>query len=139
MSETAKRKLPLLEAETAFFWTGGSDGALHIQRCDDCGRWQHPPLPCCPSCHSQHVTPQAVSGRGTVASFTVNYEPWLPGLEVPFVFAAIELEEQAELYVFSNIVGPIDAVRIGQPVSVFFELHEDVFLPLFKLEGNSNG
>lgn len=131
MSETTKRKLPALEADTAFFWTSGSDGALHIQRCGDCGRWQHPPLPCCPSCHGQHMAPQTVCGRGKVATFTINYESWFPGLDVPFVFAAVELDEQAELYVFSNVVGPVQDVRIGLPVSVFFEPHDDVLLPLF--------
>lgn len=134
MSETTKRKLPVLEAETAFFWTSGSNGVLQIQRCGDCSRWQHPPLPCCPTCHGQHMAPQVVSGRGRVATFTINYESWVPGLDVPFVFAAVELEEQAELYVFSNIVGPVEGVRIDMPVSVFFEQHEDVYLPLFQSE-----
>lgn len=134
-----KRKLPILEPDTAFFWTSGSTGALHVQRCDDCGRWQHPPLPCCPICHGQQMTPRAVSGRGKVATFTINYEPWSPGLDVPFVFAAVELEEQAELYVFSNIVGPVEAVQIGMQVSVFFEPHEDIFLPLFRLQDRARG
>lgn len=132
MSETTKRKLPALEPETEFFWTSGRDGVLQIQRCGDCARWQHPPLPCCPACHGQQMAPQPVSGRGRVATFTVNHEAWFPGMDVPFVFAAVELEEQPELYVFSNILGPIDEVRIGMPVSVYFEHHDDVYLPLFQ-------
>lgn len=75
-----------------------------------------------------------VSGRGRVAAYTINYEPWVPGLEVPFVFASVELEEQAELYVFTNILAPFDSVRIGMPVTVAFEQHEDVWLPMFSPE-----
>ena len=125
------RKLPELEPDTAFFWTSGEDGRLRIQRCRDCGHYQHPPLPRCPKCHGEAVAPEAVSGEARVATYTINYEPWLPGLPVPFVFAAVELAEQAQLYVFTNILAPIHAVRIGQPVKVSFERHEDVWLPMF--------
>jgi len=125
------RKLPLIEPETEFFWKSGEDGRLRIQRCGECGHYQQPPWPRCTSCHSEAVAPEVVSGRGKVAAYTINYEPWLPGLEVPFVFAAVELEEQAELYVFTNILAPVDSVRVGMPVSVSFELHEDVWLPMF--------
>jgi uncharacterized OB-fold protein len=131
---TVARKLPLLEPETAFFWTAGADNVLEIQRCGSCGHYQHPPLPRCPACHGEQVSPVPVSGRGRVATFTINHEPWLPGLEVPFVFAAVELVEQAELYVFTNILAPIEQVRIGLPVAVCFEQHEDVYLPMFRPE-----
>ena len=126
------RKLPLLDEETGFFWTGGAEGRLLIQRCTACSRYQHPPLPLCQACHSDAVEPAPVSGCGRVKSFTINHEPWLPGLRVPFVFAVIELDEQPELYVFSNVLAPVDEMRIGMPVSVCFEQHEDVWLPLFR-------
>ncbi|HEX7871749.1 MAG TPA: OB-fold domain-containing protein [Sphingobium sp.] len=128
------RQLPLIDAETGFYWTAGETGRLHIQRCGDCGRYQHPPLPLCRACHSAAVTPQPVSGRGRIATYTVNHERWLPGLQVPFVYAAVELEEQAELYVYTNILGPVEAVKSGLPVRVEFEAVEDVWLPLFRPE-----
>ena len=128
---SAARKLPALEPDSAFFWLSGEDGRLRIQRCVDCRTWQHPPFPRCTSCGSEAVSPEAVSGRGRVAAYTINYEPWVPGLEVPFTFAAVELEEQAELYVFTNILAPVESVRIGMAVSVSFEHHDDVWLPMF--------
>jgi uncharacterized OB-fold protein len=126
-----ERKLPQLEPETAFFWQSGADGQLRIQRCTSCGQYQQPPWPRCKACHGEDLASQVVSGRGRVASYTVNYETWLPGLKVPFVFAAVELEEQAALYVFTNIIAPIDAVTIGMKVAVSFEQHDDVWLPMF--------
>ncbi|MCE7795224.1 OB-fold domain-containing protein [Sphingobium sufflavum] len=128
-----KRQLPLLEPETAFFWTGGANGQLLIQQCAACGTYQHPPLPRCRACHSADVAPVAVSGRGRIATYTVNREAWLPGLKVPFVYAAVELEEQSQLYVFANILGLVEAVRIGLAVTVTFEQHEDVWLPMFEI------
>ncbi len=128
-------KLPVLDAETGFFWTSGADGILRIQRCGDCGHWQHPPLPRCPACHGENIAPQPMSGRGRIASFTVNCQAWEAGLEEPFVFAAVELEEQKELYVFTNILCPPEKVRIGQAVSVTFETQDDVWLPLFRPVG----
>jgi uncharacterized OB-fold protein len=128
----SRRPLPVLDKLTSYFWTGGANGQLLIARCDQCRLYQHPPLQRCAACGSSSFTPSPVTGRGRVATFTVNQEPWLPGLAVPFVFAAVELVEQAELYVFSNIVEPVERVRIGLPVAVFFEQHGEIFLPLFR-------
>jgi uncharacterized OB-fold protein len=128
------RQLPLIEAETGWYWTAGTEGRLLIARCGDCGRYQHPPLPRCPVCGSDAIAPAPVSGRGRIATFTINHEAWKPGLPVPFIFAAVELVEQPELYVFTNILGPVEAVRSGLPVTVVFERHEDVFLPMFRID-----
>jgi uncharacterized OB-fold protein len=117
---------------TGSFWTGGAHGQLLIARCGGCGLYQHPPLQRCAGCGGDALAPTPVAGRGRVATFTVNHEPWLPTLKVPFVFAAVELEEQSELYVFSNISGPVEQVRIGMPVSVYFEPRADRYIPLFR-------
>jgi len=131
---TAPRQLPGLDRENRAFWTWGAEGRLAICRCPACGTYHHPPIPRCTACAERAETaPGAVSGRGRVATFTINHQAWLPNMPVPFVFAAIELEEQARLYVFSNVVNcPPEAVRIGMPVSVLFEAREDVHLPLFE-------
>lgn len=128
------RKLPELTPETGFFWTSGQDGKLRIQRCGTCGRYQHPPFPRCTQCGSEDVAPAEVSGRGRVATYTINHEPWYPGLPVPFVYAAIELAEQAQLYLFSNVEVPPEDARIGLPVTVYFEQDDDVWLPQFRPE-----
>lgn len=126
------RKLPLLEPLSEFFWTSGADGRLRVQRCSACGHWRHPPLVRCHECHSADLAPQPVSGRGRVKSWTVNHQPWQRGVDPTFVFGAIELEEQSELYVLSNILCPPDAVCSGMAVEVAFEQQEDVWLPLFR-------
>ncbi len=127
------RKLPLLTQETAPFWQGGEHEQLNICFCNGCQRYFHPPALLCPQCLSFEVGPRPVSGKGTVVSFTVNHQAWIPGLPVPYVVAIVELAEQAGLRFVSNIVGcPVDEVAIGMPVRVTFEQIEDVWIPLFE-------
>ena len=130
------RKLPALTADSAPFWQGGASGVLNIHRCAACERWFHPPSPICPRCNSFDVAPQPVSGFGTVATFTVNHQPWTAELKAPYVVAIIELNEQPGLRLLSNVVGcPPDQVCVGMPVQVSFEQHADVWLPLFAPRG----
>ena len=137
-TETPPRTLPGLEHQNRAYWTGGAQGQLLIARCGACQVFIHPPLPRCPACGERDVQPQAVSGRGRVASYSVNHQAWLPGLPVPYVFAAVELEEQSQLYVFTNIINtPAERVEIGLPVEVVFEAHEDVHLPMFQPRGGA--
>jgi uncharacterized OB-fold protein len=126
------RALPVITVENEYFWRAGESGILHILRCGACGLWIHPASPICRRCHSKDVRPEAVSGRGSVFSFTVNYHRWRPDLEVPFVFASVELVEQQDLKVSTEIVGcaPED-VRCGLDVDVEFLRVDDVWLPRF--------
>ncbi len=127
------RRLPALEPGSAYYWTAGAEGRLLICRCGACGRYIHPPTPLCTACGDERVSPEPVSGRGRVATFTVNHQQWIPRLPVPYVIAAVELVEQAELYVLTNIVGcPAEDVRSGMEVEVVFEPHGEVFLPMFQ-------
>ena len=124
--------IPQITDENGAFWTGGRNGELLITRCTDCGYWVHPPSPRCPQCLSDAVEPEAVSGRGTVYSFTINRQAWVPGLEVPFVIAIVELDEQPGLRLMTNIVDcRVDEVEIGMPVEVAFVERSEAFVPVF--------
>lgn len=122
-----------LDSDNRAFWTGGAEGRLMIHRCGDCGLWLHPPQPVCRNCLSENVAPQAVSGCGTVESYTINHQPWAPGLKVPFVIARIALDDAEGVILTSNIVNcEPDEVRFGDPVKVLFEEQDGVFYPLFE-------
>jgi uncharacterized OB-fold protein len=117
----------------SYFWRSGESGGLQILRCSDCGTWIHPFAGLCPKCRSAGLAPQPVSGRGKVAGYTVNHQPWYPDVPTPYVIALVELEEQANIRLVTNMpTCPIEAVRIGLPVEVYFEQHEDVYVPLFR-------
>lgn len=127
------RLLPRLDDRNRAFWTGGEHGELRLWRCEQCGHWLHPPSPRCPMCLSKDLAVRAVSGRATLHSYTINHQPWYPGVEVPYVIAIVELAEQDGLRLTTGVVGCApDQVRIGMPLRVTFEHYEDVWLPFFE-------
>jgi uncharacterized OB-fold protein len=126
--------IPELEADTEAFWRACRAGRLMINHCGSCGWFVHPPVPVCAKCRSRDVKPEEVSGRGILVSFTVNRQPWVTGLSVPFVLGLVELNEQSNLRLTSRIVNcPIESIRIGMPVKVLFDVvSDDVALPVFE-------
>jgi len=133
MTDTPFRILPRLTPENEFFWTSGADGRLRFLRCSTCGYFVHPPAPICPVSLTKTLSPEAVSGRATVATFTVNHQAWIPGFDPPYVVAMVEIDEQPSVRLTTNIVGcRPEEVRIGMPVQVLFEHHDDVWIPLFE-------
>lgn|SRR5690554_6061141 len=132
MSDAPIRTLPKLDDLNRFYWTGGADGQLRVLRCGDCRFWLHPPGIICPQCLSRNLAPEVLSGNGVIEAITVNYQPWMPGQEVPYVVAIVGLDEQEGLQLTTNIVGcPPESAHIGQRVKVVFEEFEDVYLPFF--------
>jgi uncharacterized protein len=129
------RPLPKLDESNRSFWTGGAEGKLLLMRCGDCGIFLHPPRQVCRHCLSENVAPEAVAGTGVVDSFTVNYQAWFPGLEVPYVIARVALDGAPGVILTTNIVNcPVERVAIGDRVRVVFEQQgeTDIYLPLFE-------
>jgi hypothetical protein len=118
---------------TAGFWEAARRHELVVQRCG-CGRYRHYPQLLCPDCHSDDWTWAAVSGRGTVYTFTVTHRAFHPAWadRVPYVVATLELEEGIRMV---SDLPPEDTaeVRVGMPVEVFFDDQESVTLPRFRL------
>ena len=137
MSDAPFRILPHLTDSNREFWQGGEHGELRFWRCQECAHYIHPPQPVCPMCHSKSLAVEPVSGRATLATYTVNHQAWMPGPELPYVVGIIEIVEQPSVRLTTNIVGcAIDDVRIGMPVRAVFEHHADpdgdVWIPLFE-------
>jgi uncharacterized OB-fold protein len=126
------RLLPRLSDDTRFFWTSGADGVLRFLRCGDCRNFIHPPGPVCRLCLSRNLAPEAVSGRGTVETFSVNHQQWIPGSD-PYIIAWVSIAEQPDVRLTTNLIDvEPDDVAIGMDVEVVFELNDDVYIPLFR-------
>jgi uncharacterized OB-fold protein len=133
MTDRPFRVLPRVTDLNRHFWSGGAEGELRFLRCRACRSYVHPPAPVCPQCLAREVAPEAVSGRATILTFTLNHQPWVPASDHPYAIAIVEIEEQPGLRLMTNIVNcPPGSLRIGMPVRVVFERHEDVYLPLFE-------
>jgi uncharacterized OB-fold protein len=128
------RLVPQVTEENEHFWKGGAEGELRFLRCTACRTYVHPPAPLCPDCHSRDLAPEAVSGRATLHTFTINHHPWIPGFDPPYAIAIVDLPEQPGLRLTSNIVNcELEEIQIGMALRVTFEAIDDgVFLPLFE-------
>ena len=123
-------------AEEEFFWTSGADGILRFLGCAVCGRLHHPPLPRCPYCQSTELEPTAVSGHGTIVTYTINHQPFLPGFDPPYVIAIVEIDEDPTIRLTTNLVDIAnDDVHIGMRVYVCFEHNGEWYVPLFTRSG----
>jgi uncharacterized OB-fold protein len=135
LSGRACRILPELEDATRPYWTAGEAGELRIAHCRTCQRYIHPPEQDCPACRSA-LEFVAVSGDGTVFTYTVAHQQFHTDVPTPFVIALVELLEQPGLRLVTNIVDcDPEALVSGLPVHVRFEEHahgdETVFVPVF--------
>ena len=130
------RPLPLITQENEFFWTSGADGTLRLQECQACDALIHPPAPVCRYCRSRDIGVRELSGRATLAGFTINERFSLPGLPAPYVIAEVAIAEDPRVRLTTNIVvsdpSEYEALELGQQVEVAFEQVEDVWFPLFR-------
>ncbi|TWP54137.1 DNA-binding protein [Lentzea tibetensis] len=113
---------PAINRDTEYFWEGTRAGELRIQRCGGCGLLRHPPGPMCPECGATKPKYLVSEGRGEVYSYVVHHHPRVPGKEVPFVVALVELEEGVRM--LGELTGAAE-VRVGLPVEVVFTKVDD--------------
>jgi uncharacterized protein len=114
------------------FWEGCRGGELRIQRDPATGEHHWPPKPS--SFRGAPLEWVAASGRGTIFSYVVAHEPFLPALRhlLPLVLALVELEEGPRLVGYMVGCTPAE-VRFGLPVRVRFKVLTDrVTLPVWE-------
>lgn len=126
--------VPRMLADTLFerqsYWTSGKAGKLSLPRDKATGRWIHPFWNVDEDDPAIEIAP--VSGKGTIFTFTVNLQTYNPAVAPPYVVAIVQLDEQDDLRIVTNIVGCDPAnVAIGMRVEVAFEPHGALFVPVF--------
>ena len=137
MPTAQEKPRPLIDDLTRPFWEAAREQRLVIQRCRDCHHFNHPPRPVCDACHGAALTFEPVSGRGTIYSFSVMYQPNVAGFgdELPYLNILVELEEQPQLFLVSDLpAAQREQVQVGGKVEVYFEaVDADLTLPKFRL------
>lgn len=98
------------------FFARAREGQLTGVRCGRCGALAIPPKELCPECHQRAWEPVALSGEGTIASFTViRVAPRAHAAEVPYAIAVVQLQEGVSL--LGRVIDiPLETVAVGLPV-----------------------
>jgi len=133
------RPLPVPDEQSEPFWDAAAEHVLSLARCSRCQKLSHPPDVVCPHCGSTApdfvFTP--VDGRGTLRSWTVMRQSFLPGFDDgPFVLVDAELDVQPGLRLIGRLMdGPEVPLEAGMAVRLAFEdLADGVAVPAFALE-----
>lgn len=132
-STTPAKPLPLPDEQSKPFFEAAMEGRLLLMKCRDCGQVRFPSRQHCDECLSPEFSWVEASGRGTVRTFGIMHQRYHPAFadELPYNIAIVELEEGPRLP--ANIVGVSNAdLRVGLPVQVEWERHEDVAIPKFR-------
>jgi uncharacterized OB-fold protein len=132
------KPVPVPDDQSAGFWEAAARHVLAVQVCENCGNQAHPPVMICGRCRDPRLAFrfEPTSGRGTVKTWTVMRQAFLPGFgpDLPYTVAEIELDDAA-VRVIGRIAGPApDSMAIGAPVTVEFDdVAEGVAVPVFRL------
>jgi uncharacterized OB-fold protein len=109
-----------------------------FSRCTACGSMTQRLPMVCTQCQGEAFEWSQVSGRGTIYSFSVARQTWVPAFrhDLPYVVVAVAISEQPSLVVTTNLVGDyeLDELTIGLPVIAEFEPRGEATLLQFRLD-----
>lgn len=113
---------PAVTDETRAYWDAAQEGRLLAERCESCGAQWFPPRSICRMCRARHTSLFEIRATGYIYSYTINYQRWLPRLEVPFAIVLVQFVDHPGVRVPGRLRGcAMDAIAIGMQVEVGFE------------------
>lgn len=133
MTDFAQVPLPRPTALSQLFWDAANEGRLVLQRCGACGAYRWTPQILCRECLAEEFSWEAVSGRGTLYSYTIVHRAPLAAFETPYVLATVELEE-GPLMLTQIVESPHDRLAVDARVEIAFtRASEAINLYTFRL------
>jgi len=144
MSDWSKvtRPIPVPNEWTKPFWDAAKRGVLELQRCQNCGHFQHPPYPTCVNCIGTDLKFEAVrhggaGGAGAIHAYTIMYHTGDKRFAdaVPYASIIVELDDAPGALMAGNLLeAPYTEAKVGRRVEVVFEkLNDSITLPQFRL------
>ena len=133
MPEQPERPLPLFpEPDTAPFWAATAEHRLTYQVCQACGQVVFHPRRHCTCCTSGDLEWRDSAGAGTVYTFTVIRQHGHPFFRarIPYVVGLIDLDEGFRM--LAEIAADPETLQVNQRVSVTWEDHADLSVPIFE-------
>jgi uncharacterized OB-fold protein len=143
MSDWSKvtRPIPVPNEWTQPFWEAARRGELALQRCQQCGHFQHPPYATCVNCIATDLAFETVAGRGAIYAYTIMYHTgdkrFAPA--VPYASIIVELDDAPGAFLAGNLLdAPYTAAKVGRRVEVVFQpLSDTITLPQFRLAADT--
>ncbi|MBD1224358.1 Zn-ribbon domain-containing OB-fold protein [Virgibacillus halodenitrificans] len=130
-----QKPIPLKTQDNQHYWDMADQHELALQKCNDCGKYAHPPGPSCVHCGSTNLTWESLGNNieATIYSYIISYRPFLPGFQddLPLIIAQAELKQIPEIKLMCNLLrcNP-ENVQIGMPVKMIWDdITEDRALP----------
>ncbi|MEU0571776.1 zinc ribbon domain-containing protein [Nonomuraea sp. NPDC005983] len=115
---------PNVDRDSAAWWERVARHEFAVQRCDRCGTRRWPARAFCPACRAEGWTWEPVEPIGTVVSWIVNHQPFMPGLSTPYVVVMVRLAAVPGALAWGNWHGDGEP-RAGQPVEAAYTDAED--------------
>ena len=132
---------PIPEYGTEPYWAACNEERLVMQRCTACDKFRWHPAPLCIHCAHDGYAWAPLSGRGRIYSWSVITHPVHPAAiaRVPYVVVEVELAEQANLRMLSNLIDcDPDTIQFDAAVSLAFISHpQGQKLPVFRLSSGA--
>jgi uncharacterized OB-fold protein len=122
-----KPKVQPDDLDLAFYQAVAAAGQLCLQHCSDCGTWTHPARYYCPTCSSENLGFEPVSGEATIHSFTISHFSVEPAWKdrVPYAVIVAETAQGPRLVARTDL--PNDAIEIGKPIRLRVEVMDPEF------------
>ena len=122
MSEATagKKRLPIRPGRFIVPEDPRKEPYLIASKCGNCGKHFVPPRVICLNCGKQEMAPAALSGKGTVYSYTIVHQQ-LPFalVQVPYAIVIAALEEGCQIH--GVITENLESLEVGAPIEVYFE------------------
>ena len=120
------RVMPKPDEWSAPYWEASNEDRLVLPQCQHCKYFLHPLRQFCFNCSNPlpDIGYGKLSGKGKLYSFTLEYHAEINGFEdkVPFITAVIELDDQAGLRVWGNILeADYEDLTLDLPVCAVWE------------------
>lgn len=131
-----QRPLPTLaEPDTGQFWQATQQHRLTYQVCQACGEIIFHPRRHCTGCLSMDLKWHDSAGAGTIYTYTVIRQHGQPYFRsrLPYLVGFIDLDEGFRI--MAEIDAAPDSVQVGQRVTVGWEDHEELAVPVFRPVG----
>jgi uncharacterized OB-fold protein len=110
---------PAITAENQPFWDAAEAGTLLLERCTVCNLHLFPPRGICRRCLSRETAWLTVDPPAVLHAYTVNYQPWIPGL-TPYLIGLAELPEYDGVRLVGLMQGFVEEPEMGQQLGFGF-------------------